>query len=96
MLFSLLGEVIVPKRLSGVLSGAPSVAVASLLLTLAREGSNHITDLMAGMALGALAFIAYVLALRLLCLRLQPIIGSSVAWAVWLGVAISGLWLISA
>ena len=93
VLFSLIGGIVVPKRLSGVFGGAPSVALASLTLTMIKRGGGPIPGLMDGMILGSMAFIAYVLAAKLLCARLSPAIAAFLAWTAWFAVAGMGLLL---
>src|SRR3954453_20186225 len=59
---AVLAETIKPKRLAGILSAAPSVALGSLVVTVAMKGSGDARLGAVGMAVGALAFTAYCLA----------------------------------
>ncbi len=40
-LFALIGDVLKPKRFAGLFGAAPSVALATLSLTIAREGASY-------------------------------------------------------
>lgn len=92
--FSLLAEVIVPNRLAGVLAGSPSVALASLLLTIVKRGPSPLPTLAIGMSIGAVAFVAYVLTLWFLTTRLNPLPGAFLGWAAWVTVAAAGVWAV--
>jgi hypothetical protein len=63
---------IASKRLAGVFAGAPSVALASLLITIIRRGTVPLSILASGMILWAIAFVAYVLTVLVLTTRLHP------------------------
>ncbi|HTZ47459.1 MAG TPA: DUF3147 family protein [Verrucomicrobiae bacterium] len=57
--FSLVGEVIWPKSLAGVFSAAPSVALATLLLTVRQNGRWYAAAEGRAMVWGAIAFLLY-------------------------------------
>lgn len=96
---SLLAEMIVPKRLAGVFAGMPSVAIASLLLTVIKRGPGPLPTLGVGMTVGALAFIAYVFTILALTTRfhprLHPLPGSFLGWMAWFVVAGAGILVVS-
>src|SRR3954447_25498953 len=60
--FAALAQMITPKRLAGVFSAAPSVAIGSLLVTVAFKGAHDVTLSAAGMVVGAVAFFVYCVA----------------------------------
>lgn len=85
--FALLAEALQPKRLAGVLAAAPSVALGSLIATVAFKGHHDATVAARGMAVGAVAFTVYCLAAVPALGRLGALRGSAFALLVWCGVA---------
>jgi Protein of unknown function (DUF3147) len=88
--FAALAQMIMPKRFAGVFSAAPSVALGSLLVTVAFKGPHDVALAGRGMIVGAVAFVAY-------CLAAVPMIkawgawrGSGAALGVWVAVAAAG------
>jgi hypothetical protein len=85
--FAALAQMIAPKRFAGVFSAAPSVALGSLLVTVAFSGAGDVAVSARGMQVGAVAFIAY-------CLAAVPLIK---AWGAWRGSAAAlGVWAVTA
>lgn len=68
-LFALLGEVLRPKGFAGLLGAAPSVALATLPLTLTAEGKSYAAIEARSMVCGALAFFVYALVCTFLMSR---------------------------
>ena len=58
--FALVSEVLTPKRFAGLFSAAPSVALASLAITVAAKGHAEAVASARGMLIGAVAFAASV------------------------------------
>lgn len=58
-LFAMLGDVLRPKSFAGLFSAAPSVALATLGLTIHKEGKLYAAFEAKNMLLGAAAFLAY-------------------------------------
>jgi uncharacterized membrane protein (GlpM family) len=88
-LFAILGDVVRPRSFAGLFGAAPSVALATVGLTIHKEGKLFAALEARTMILGALAFFAYA-ALASLILRRRRL--SSLATAlvlvpVWFGVA---------
>ena len=90
--FSLIGEAGHPKRFAGLFSAAPSVALASLLMTVLLKGSAGTVPYARGMLIGSAGMIAYCLASLYLIDRLHALLGSILSWLAWLMVA-GGLYL---
>jgi uncharacterized membrane protein (GlpM family) len=90
LLFAALAQTLSPKRFAGILSAAPSVALAGLLVTLLSTGVADAAASLRGMAIGAAAFVGYCLATVPLCHRLGIWRGSSTALGVWVVVAAVG------
>jgi len=90
MAFAALGEVLVPKPFAGIVSAAPSVAFANLLIIALSKGSPYGQREAQGMIVGALAFVVAALAGRSLVGRRGGLRGSLGLCAVWLVVALGG------
>jgi hypothetical protein len=61
--FSLLGDLFSPKSFAGLFAGAPSVALASMLLTLHQKGAPYVAVEARSMVLGAIGFVLYAVCL---------------------------------
>lgn len=83
VLFAVGAETLSPKRFAGVFAGAPSVALASLSVTLATKGSAEAAVACAGMAAGAVGFAAYCACSPALMRRLGTLRGSAAALVAW-------------
>lgn len=91
--FSLVGEVLQPKRFAGVFSTAPAVALASLLLTSLVKGPSMAIPPIAGMMTGSAAMIVYCAVSLFAVDRFHALVGSVTAWLAWFAVA-GGLYLV--
>jgi len=90
--FSLIGQAGHPKRFAGIFAAAPSVALASLAMTVVARGPKASVPYAQGMLIGSAGMLAYCLASLLLINRLHALVGSILAWVVWFAVA-GGLYL---
>lgn len=91
--FALLSDLLKPKSFAGLFGAAPSVALATLVLTVMKDGKLYASTEARSMILGAVAFsfYAYVVG-RILIRRRFPVLATtSLAMAVWFGSAF-GLW----
>jgi hypothetical protein len=96
-LFSLAGDMFWPKSFAGLFAGAPSVALASLALTLHRKGVAYVAMEARSMTLGAIAFVLYATCLSsfLHRHRARPA-RAAVAWLpLWFALAAGGLALVT-
>jgi Protein of unknown function (DUF3147) len=57
--FAILGDVLKPKRFAGLFGAAPSVALATLVLTIESEGKPYAATEARSMIAGAFAFLIY-------------------------------------
>jgi len=57
--FALLGDLLKPKSFAGLFGAAPSVALATLGLTIAKEGRSYAASEARSMIAGAVAFLVY-------------------------------------
>ncbi len=91
--FSLIADVVKPKSFAGLFGGAPSVALATLLLTASKDGGNYAAMEARSMALGAAAFVvcACVMARLFLHRKARPVLAICTSVSVWLVTAF-GLW----
>jgi hypothetical protein len=95
--FAFVGDLLKPKSFSGIFGAAPSVALATLGLALAKEGSEYAGLEARSMVAGAVALFVYSRAVSRAPLRpdgkARPSapIAAAGSWLLWLVVAFS-LW----
>jgi hypothetical protein len=87
--FALIGDVVKPKGFAGLFGAAPSVALATLGLTIATEGKLYASVEARSMVAGAAAFFLYALA----CLY---VIGMRHFKAAPATVALLSIWVVGA
>ena len=92
-LFASLGDVFKPQSFGGLFGAAPSIALATLALTLAKEGNAYATTEAHSMIAGAVALFAYAYGASWLMMRrrFRGIVASSLSILVWAAAAF-GLW----
>ena len=92
-LFALVGELLKPKSFAGLFGAAPSVSLATLALTVAKEGKAYASIEARSMLLGAIAFIIYagVISRLLIHRRMKVLAATSLGLILWCGCAL-GLW----
>jgi hypothetical protein len=87
--FAVIGEAVRPKKFAGLFAAAPSVALASLLVTTLDKGPGQSVQASLGMAAGAAGMVAYcVLAVPAIA-RLGATLGSAAAMVGWAAVALA-------
>jgi hypothetical protein len=93
--FAALGGALKPKNFAGLFGAAPSVALATLSLTLAAQGRSYAAVESRSMAGGAIAFFVYAWWVSRLMMRynLPALRVTSALIPVWLAVAL-GFWFI--
>lgn len=91
--FALLGDILRPKSFAGLFAAAPSVALATVALTIHKNGRAYAAHEAASMLLGAAAFLVYAwLASQILRRRIYgATVTSMILMPVWFGVSL-GLW----
>lgn len=91
--FSMLGDLFEPKSFAGLFGSAPSIALATLGLTLFAEGKSYASTEARSMTLGAIAFFLYASAVsRLMMHKNWPgKLAASVSLLLWFTAAL-GLW----
>lgn len=95
-LFAVLGDVLKPKGFAGLFAAAPSVALATLSLTILTDGKSYAATEAKSMIAGALAFCAYaVLCVYLMAIkhvRAAPAASTALlAWGLAAGVLLAVL-----
>ncbi len=93
VVFALVGELVRPRSLAGVTSGAPSVAAAGLLVTLLTSGVAMAWNLSLGMIAGAVALVSWCLVGVDAVKRFGGLKGSLTATGLWFAVAFA-LWAV--
>jgi uncharacterized membrane protein (GlpM family) len=91
--FALLGDLLKPKSFAGLFGAAPSVALATLFLTVAKNGQEFARVEARSMILGAVAFFVYASVVSRLLIRKRPAVLSVTSWSMMLWfVCAFGLW----
>jgi hypothetical protein len=81
--FAVLGDTLAPKKFAGIFSGAPSVALANLIVLAAIKGQSDVADSLAGMVLGGVAFVIAAVVGALGYQRLKSLANSALIWVTW-------------
>jgi hypothetical protein len=94
-LFAAIGSAVKPKSFAGLFGAAPSVALATLSLTIVTDGKFYAAQEGRSMIAGALAFVVYACFCMLLMAKFKWHVtaASMSALALWLGCAL-GAWLV--
>ncbi len=90
--FSVMGDIFTPKSFAGLFAAAPSVALATILLTLHQHGPGYVAVEARSMVAGALAFTAYASAVSLILhrRRTNPSGVAVAALLLWAALAAAG------
>jgi Protein of unknown function (DUF3147) len=91
--FSILGEALRPKSFAGIFAAAPSVALASLLITTFTKGPAAVALAATGMVGGAVAMVAACVVGIDAVKRFRGLRGSLAAISVWFAVA-AGIYVV--
>ncbi|HEX9201179.1 MAG TPA: DUF3147 family protein [Acidobacteriaceae bacterium] len=95
--FATLSEVFRPKSVAGLLGGAPSIALASLGLTIAHSGKIYAATEARSMILGAIGFFVYANACSLILMRrkLSALTTTVMLLPVWFAASFGLFFLLS-
>jgi hypothetical protein len=93
--FSALGDVFRPKTFAGLFGGAPSIAIATLLIAIHKEGPTYAAIEARSMVIGSVALCAYSLLSCQLMKRfeLASLPSTLLASIAWFGFALGLGWL---
>ena len=94
VVFSLIGQAARPKAFSGLFSAAPSVATASLAITLIFESLTKARQDAIGMVIGGLGMSACCVVASAAIPRLRAVWGSVAAWVAWAVMALGLYWAV--
>jgi uncharacterized membrane protein (GlpM family) len=88
-LFAVLGDLFKPKSFAGLFGAAPSVALATLGLTVSTQGALYATHEAAAMMAGAVAFFFYATCVSMVMMRsrYKTLLVTSCSMPLWLAVA---------
>ena len=91
--FAVLGDLLTPKSFAGLFGAAPSVAIVTVALTIAKEGTGYASLEGRSMIFGAIALGIYAQIVSWLMVhsRVNTVAVTLVSIVMWLGVAL-GLW----
>ena len=92
--FSMLGTIFKPKSFAALFGAAPSVALATLVLTIKTNGASYTTLEARSMLAGSLAFFLYAWCAMILLHREKPEtkLATASLLVIWLIVALSLWW----
>lgn len=93
--FAIIGDVLKPKSFAGLFGAAPSVALATLALTIATEGASYAAIEARSMLGGAIAFTAYAgcVSWVMMRFRLKALLVTTCSIPLWFTVALV-LWYV--
>lgn len=93
--FAMLGDMLRPKSFAGLFSAAPSIALATLALTIHENGRAYVAEESKTMLLGAMAFLFYAVLVSFILRRLRPstFVASFALLPVWFAVSFCA-WMI--
>lgn len=91
--FAVLGNLFKPKSFAGLFGAAPSIALATLVLTVSKDGPSYASIEASSMLVGAIAlgFYSFAVVQVLVHGRLSAIISTICCLPVWFAAAF-GLW----
>jgi hypothetical protein len=92
--FAFIGDLVRPKSFAGLFGAAPSVALASLALTISAQGKAYAAVEARSMIAGAVAFFLYAsIVSKVMMLYKPPALAATLGLLpVWFGASY-GLWL---
>lgn len=91
--FAILGDLFRPKSFAGLFGAAPSIALATLGLTILHNGKAYAAIEARSMMAGAIALAAYAAAASWILMRFKPsaLLVTLALLPLWLGVSF-GIW----
>jgi Protein of unknown function (DUF3147) len=98
--FAMLGDMLRPKSFAGLFSAAPSIALATLALTIHRYGKGYAAEEAITMLFGSIAFFVYCVLVSCILRRFRPsaLTASFAMLPIWFAISIvswmvfSGRW----
>jgi hypothetical protein len=95
-IFAMIGDVLRPKSFAGLFGAAPSVALATVGLTIHSNGSHYVAIEARSMILGALCFMIYaaLVCKALMCTKASALKATIALFPVWFGSSFLLWWLV--
>jgi hypothetical protein len=92
-LFAIIGDVLRPKSFAGLFGAAPSIALATLGLTIAHDGPLYAATEARSMIAGAIALAVYAFTTSWVFVRFKPpaLLVTLALLPLWFGVSF-GIW----
>ena len=81
--FAMLGDKLAPKKFAGIFSGAPSVALANLIVLAAMKGTSDVSKSLIGMIFGGIAFVVAACVGVIGYQRLRSLANSALILGTW-------------
>lgn len=93
--FAALAEVLRPKSFAGLFGAAPSIALATIGITIAESGKIYAATEARSMVLGSVAFFCYASATSWVLMRYKPhaLTAAIALMPIWFAASF-GLWLL--
>jgi len=92
--FAVVGHILRPKWFAGLFGAAPSVAVASLAVTVVDKGHHDAALAAYAMVFGAAGFVAFSACIRPLLTKTNALAASSVSCLIWVAVVVGSYLLV--
>ncbi|MFZ0742870.1 MAG: DUF3147 family protein [Terracidiphilus sp.] len=95
-IFAVLAEIFKPKSFAGLFGAAPSIALATIGITIAHYGKAYAATEARSMVFGAIGFFCYASAASWFLMRIKiPALAATLGLLpVWFGVSVALLWLL--
>lgn len=94
-MFAVIGDLFKPKSFAGLFGAAPSVALATILLTVHKEGAHYAATEAHSMVAGAVAFLVYSSTVSWFMMHKEcKALFASVGFLTIWGLVSFGLWAI--
>lgn len=93
--FAIIGDVVKPESLGGVFAAAPTIALATVVLTMRSHGAAYVDIEARSMVGGAIAFFVYACVVSFVMMRRRPkaMVAAAELLPAWFAVA-AGLWAV--
>ena len=94
--FAVLAEIFKPKSFAGLFGAAPSIALATIGITIAHSGKSYAATEAHSMVFGAVGFFCYASAASwfLMRVKVHALSAALALLPLWFGVSVVLLWLV--
>jgi len=93
--FAVIGDMVKPESLGGVFAAAPTIALATVVLAMHKNGAAYVASEGRSMVGGAIAFFIYACIVSFVMMRRRPkaVVAAAGLIPAWFAVA-AGLWAV--